>query len=187
MLFALAYHPVPSRGWFHTSRQICSRPVPRFVLAAALLCLLSAVCLRAQEGEWHVQLRANSVAPSNVEAQNVSCHRTHKFQIVPASLPFMKLLDASAFEVAPGEEHKVPVQFDTRNLEPGRYDAVITVKCLTCKSEPGCHEDHTDLHVYLTVLPSLGIWTDVHPEQKGSVKDNPALRWDNIYPDRKPQ
>jgi len=151
------------------------------------LCLLATIALSAQEGEWRVQLRANSVAPSNVDAENVSCHRTHKFQIVPASLPFMKLLDASSFDVAPGESHKVPVQFDTRNMEPGQYDAVITVKCLTCKSEPGCREDHTDLHVYLTVLPALANWADVHPEQKGSVKDNPAFRWDDIYPEKKPQ
>ncbi|MGO9641483.1 MAG: hypothetical protein ACLP1Y_09295 [Candidatus Acidiferrales bacterium] len=157
------------------------------MLFAAVMCLLAPICQRAQESEWRVQLRANTVAPSSVDAENVSCHRTHRFKIVPDSLPFMKLLDSATFEVAPGEQHKVPVQFDTRNMRPGQYDAVITVQCLTCKSEPGCHEDHTDLHVYLTVLPGLANWSEIHPELKGTVKDNPALRWSNISPDKKPQ
>jgi hypothetical protein len=178
---------LPTRGFIPTKKPSVLRRASRYAVIAVAVCLLSPVYARAQVGEWHVQLKANSVAPSNISAENVSCHRTHSFKIVPDSLPFMKLLDSGTFEVAPGEQHQVPVQFDTRNMRPGQYDAVITVQCLTCKSEPGCREDHTDLHVFLTVLPGLADWTEIHPELKGTLKSNPALRWCNISPEKKPQ
>jgi len=154
---------------------------------ATVVSLLVPMYQWAQESQWRVQLKANTVAPSTITAENISCHRTHQFKVVPDSLPFMKLLGDDTFEVAPGEQHTVPVQFDTREMEPGSYDAVITVQCLTCKSEPGCRENKTDLHVYLTVLPGTADWNDIHPEEKGTVKNNPALRWCNISPDKKPQ
>lgn len=135
--------------------------------------------------EWRVQLRANTVAPSNIEANNASCHRTHRFQVEPESLPFMRLLGEPAFAVSPGNQHKVPVQFDTRNVKPGQYDAVIKVKCLTCKSEPGCKEDHVNLHVFLTVLPALPNWAALHPELK-VIERGPAPRWSGIAPEQKP-
>ncbi len=156
-----------------------------YVLIATAVCLLAPIYQWAQESEWRVQLRANTVAPSTITAENASCRRTHRFKVVPDSLPFMKLLDSATFEVAPGEQHSVPVEFDTRNIEPGQYDAVISVECLTCKSEPGCREDHTDMHVYLTVLPGLANWTDIHPELKGTLKENPGSRWCNISPEKK--
>lgn len=158
-----------------------------YVVIATALCLLAPIYQWAQEAEWRVQLRANTVASSTITAENVSCHRTHRFKVVPDSLPFMKLLDSAPFEVAPGHQHAVPVQFDARNMDPGQYDAVITVQCLTCKSEAGCTEDHTDMHVYLTVLPGLGNWTDIHPELKNALKENPGLRWCNISPYKKPK
>ncbi|MGA8367829.1 MAG: hypothetical protein WB716_10985 [Candidatus Acidiferrales bacterium] len=156
-----------------------------YVVIATAMCLLAPIYQWAQESEWRVQLRANTVAPSTITAENASCHRTHRFKVVPDSLPFMKLLDPATFEVAPGEQHVVHVEFDTTKIEPGQQDAVITVQCLTCKSEPGCSEDHKDMHVYLTVLPTLGIWTDIHPELKGTLKQNPGLHWCNISPEKK--
>jgi hypothetical protein len=135
--------------------------------------------------EWRVQLKQNVVAPSNIEAENI-CFRTHSFQVQPESLPFMRLRESGSFSVGPGASHKVPVEFDTRNQKPGQYEAVIRVDCLTCKSEKGCREDHKNLHVFLTVLPAAPNWSGVHPEQKGSTSQSPALRWSNISPEKKP-
>jgi len=157
-----------------------------YALAVVSVSLLAVVCERAQDFEWRVQLKANSVAPSGIEATN-DCKRTHTFQIVPDSLPYMRLMGPDTFDVAPGASYKEPVQFDTRSMQVGQYDAVLTVKCLTCKSEPGCKEDHKNLHVYLTVMPGTASWTEIHPEQKGSVKDNPELTWSDIHPESKPQ
>jgi len=175
------------RGFTPTNKESSLRRVSLYVVIATVVCLAGPVYQWAQEAEWRVQLRANTAKPSTISAENISCHETHRFKIVPDSLPFMKLLESPTFEVAPGQQHVVPVEFDTHNIDPGQYDAVITVQCLTCKSEPGCREDHVNLHVYLTVLPSLGAWTDIHPELKGTLKENPGLHWCNIAPEEKPQ
>ena len=135
--------------------------------------------------EWRVQLRPNIVAPSNIEATNI-CFKNHRFQVEPESLPFMRLLGPASFSVKPGGQHRVPVEFDTRNMKPGQYEALVVVNCLTCKSERGCTEDHRNLRVFLTVLPAVPNWSSVHPEQKGSASQSPALRWTGIAPEKKP-
>ncbi len=160
----------------------------RVLVVFLLLFLVAGAAPRAAaqgDFEWRVQLKQNIVAPSNIEAENI-CHRSHSFQVEPASLPFMRLLGPGSFSVTPGASHKVPVEFDTRNQKPGQYEAVIAVKCLTCKSEKGCREDHKNLHVFLTVLPAAPDWSGVHPEQKGSATQSPALRWSNVSPEKKP-
>ena len=155
------------------------------VLAASLFALVSRAGAQG-EFEWRVELRANTVAPSAIDATNASCHRTHRFQVEPTSLPFMRLLGESTFEVSPGDHHRVPVEFDTRNMKPGQFEALLRVNCLTCKKEPGCREDHKNLHVFLTVLPALANWSGVHPELKVIVNESPALRWIQIAPEKKP-
>lgn len=155
----------------------------------ALLILASPLGLaqhaRAQDFEWRVQLRANTVAPSNVEATN-HCFKTHGFRVEPESLPFMRLLGSSTFTVNPAGQHKVPVEFDTRNMKPGQYEALVVVRCLTCKSEKGCRQDHQNLRVFLTVTPAPPNWSAVHPELKISEPRSPAQRWAGITPERKP-
>ena len=135
--------------------------------------------------EWRVQLQANIVAPSNIEATNI-CFKTHRFQVEPESLPFMRLLGASNFSVNPGGQHKVPVEFDTRNIKPGQYEALVVVKCLTCKSEPKCRQDHQNLRVFLTVLPAAPNWSAVHPELKTPEGGSPTRRWTGVAPEQKP-
>src|SRR5712692_4853369 len=144
-----------------------------------------AVAQAGSEFEWRVQLRVNTVAPSNIEATNI-CFKTHRFQVQPETLPFMRLLASGSFSVNPSSSHQVPVQFDTRNMNVGQYEAVIRVNCLTCRSEKGCKEDHQNLHVFLTVLPGLPSWTNVYPEQKDGASRSPALRWSNVSPEKKP-
>ena len=158
------------------------------ILSLALLAsfIVPAQRIAAQgDFEWRVQLRPNIVAPSNIEATN-TCFKTHRFQVEPESLPFMRLLGSPNFSVNPGRQHKVPVEFDTRNVNPGQYEALVVVKCLTCKSERGCRQDHQNLHVFLTVLPAAPNWSSVHPEQKGSASQSPAQRWSGIDPAKKP-
>ncbi|GEM_PF-3147118 len=154
------------------------------VLAASLLVVVPRA--RAQEFEWRVQLRANTVAPSAIDATNATCHRTHRFQVQPTSLPFMRVLGEPTFEVSPGNHHRVPVEFDTRNMKPGQFEALVRVNCLTCKKEPGCREDHQNLHIFLTVLPGLANWSAVHPELKIFTDGSPTLRWRYIAPEQKP-
>jgi len=162
------------------------RKVLLFVLAASLFALVSRAGPQG-EFEWRVQLRANTVAPSGIDATNATCHRTHTFQVEPTSLPFMRVLGEPTFEVSPGNHHRVPVEFDTRNMNPGQFEALIRVNCLTCKKEPGCREDHKNLHVFLTVLPAVANWLSVHPEQKDGAINSPSLRWSNVSPEKKPQ
>lgn len=138
------------------------------------------------EFEWRVQLKQDTVAPSNIEAVN-KCKKTHRFQVDPQSLPFMRLKGDASFSVRARSQHQVPVEFDTRNMNPGQYEALVRVNCLTCRSEIGCTEDHQNLHVFLTVLSAAPNWSNVHPEQKGPVSTNPALRWSNVSPERKRQ
>lgn len=156
------------------------------VALAASLFLLAQRAGAQSDFEWRVQLRVNIVAPSNIEATNASCHRTHRFQVEPERLPFMRLLGESTFSVSPGSQHRVPVEFDTRNIKPGQYEAVVKVKCLTCRSEPGCREDHKNLHVFLTVLPGLANWSAVHPELKTPEGGSPTRRWTGVAPEQKP-
>ncbi len=163
----------------------CKPGLALLLLFASPLALPPSVWAQS-DFEWRVQLRANIVAPSNIEATNASCHRTHRFQVEPENLPFMRLLGESTFAVSPGSQHRVPVQFDTRNIKPGQYEAVVKVKCLTCKSEPGCKEDHVNLHVFLTVLPALPNWAAVHPESKPHAGVSPPRRWTQIAPEQKP-
>jgi hypothetical protein len=136
----------------------------------------------SETATWNVPLRSNQTRPSSVTATN-DCFREHQFQIQPDHLAFMRLQGPASFAVAPKGQKIVPVEFDAHGLASGRYDAVLTVRCMDCKGERGCTEDHKDLHVFLTVFPN---WTEIFPEQKGSVKQNPALRWVNISPDQKP-
>ncbi len=135
--------------------------------------------------DWRVELAANRVTPSTVTATN-ECKQAHLFQIQPDHLQFMELNGPASFEVAPGGQRVVPVEFNTWHLKPGAYDAVLTVRCMTCKSEPTCHEDHQDLHVFLTVVPGAPNWTGIFPDQKKPSKDNPAQLWVNIFPEKKP-
>jgi hypothetical protein len=136
----------------------------------------------ADTATWNVPLRSNQTRQSSVTATN-DCFRVHQFQIQPDHLAFMTLQGSASFAVAPKGQKVVPVEFDAHGLKTGSYDAVLTVRCMDCKSERGCTEDHKDLHVFLTVFPN---WTEIFPEQKGSVKRNPALRWVTISPEQKP-
>jgi hypothetical protein len=122
------------------------------------------------------------VRPSTVTATN-DCFRVHQFQIQPDHLAFMTLQGPASFAVAPKGQKVVPVEFDTRGLKTGSYDALLTVRCMDCKSEKGCTEDHSDLHVTLLVSPN---WSETYPDQKGSASQNPALKWINISPEQKP-
>ncbi len=179
------YHPTQFHGRL---RGIHMSGCRRILLPFLLLFVIAGAAGRAaaqNDFEWRVQLKQNTVAPSNIEAENI-CHRTHSFQVEPESLPFMRLLGPGSFSVAAGASHKVPVEFDTRNQKPGQYEAVIAVKCLSCKSEKGCREDHKNLHVFLTVVPAAPSWSGIHPEQKGTASQSPALRWSNISPEKKP-
>ena len=135
--------------------------------------------------EWRVQLPQGQVRPSSIEATNL-CHKTHQFQVVPDSLPFMRLKGPSSFPVGPGGTLAVPVEFDTRNMKPGSSEALIVVKCLTCRTEKTCRQDHQNLHILLTVLAAAPNWSAIHPEQKESVLQSPALRWSSISPEQKP-
>ena len=47
--------------------------------------------------EWRVQLKQNTVAPSTIEAIN-RCKKTHRFQVDPATLPFMRVLGPVVLE-----------------------------------------------------------------------------------------
>ena len=135
----------------------------------------------SETAAWNVPLRANQVRPSTVTATN-DCSRTHQFQIEPDHLAFMRLLGPASFSVAPKSQKIEPVEFDTRGLTTGSYDATLSVRCMDCRREPGCTEDHRDLHVFLTVFPN---WSEIYPDEKSSIKQNTALRWLNISPDEK--
>jgi len=143
----------------------------------------------AQKGgatfDWRVELAANRVTPSTVTANN-ECKRTHRFQIEPDHLPFMELNGPASFDVAPGGQYVIPVEFNTWHMKPGSYDAVLTVRCVSCKEEPTCKEDHHDLHVFLTVAPGAPNWTSVFPDQKNPSAQNPAQLWVSIFPEKKP-
>jgi hypothetical protein len=134
---------------------------------------------------WNVKLNAEDTAPSTVTATN-ECSAVHHFQIQPDHLAFMNLKGEASFQVPPNSQHVVPVEFNTHGLKPGSYDAVLTVRCMDCKSERTCHEDHQDLHVFLTVTPALPNWSSIFPDEKESVTHNPALLWVNISPEKKP-
>jgi hypothetical protein len=158
-------------------------------LAVLFLFLFASTLSTAPQSDsaspWNVALNAEDSAASTVTATN-ECSNPHQFQIKPDHLAFMVLKGDAVFVVPAKSQHVVPVQFDTHGLKPGGYDAVLTVRCMDCKSEPTCREDHQDLHVFLTVTPALANWSSIYPDEKGSVKLNPALLWMNIYPDRKP-
>lgn len=159
------------------------------LLAVALFVVAMPQRGAAQAGgefEWRFPLKQDTVAPSNIEAENI-CFKTHTFQVEPETLPFMRLMGPSSFSVNPGQSHKVPVQFDTRNMKPGQYEAVIKVRCMTCRGEKGCRQDHKDLHVYLTVVPGAPNWSNVFPEQKGLSSRSPTLRWSAVAPEKKPK
>jgi len=130
---------------------------------------------------WNVPLRSNQVRSSTVTATN-DCFREHQFQIQPDHLAFMTLQGPAAFAVAPKGQKVVPVEFNAKGMKTGSYEALLTVRCMDCKGEPGCKEDHRDLHVTLVVFPN---WTETYPDQKGSVYLNPALKWMNIHPEDK--
>ncbi len=94
----------------------------RIFLLVALAIGLAATRQRiAAQGdfEWRVPLTQNVVAPGTIEAENI-CFKTHSFRVEPETLPFMRLLAPGSFSVTPGGSHKVPVEFDTRNMKPGR-------------------------------------------------------------------
>jgi hypothetical protein len=139
----------------------------------------------ANSSDWHVEVAANDLTRSTVTANN-DCQRPHQFQIQPDHLPFLNLLGEASFQVPPRSQHIVPVEFDTHHMKPGSYEAKLTVRCMTCKTEPTCRQDYKDLHIFLTVRPGAPDWSGVHPEEKGSAK-NPALRWSNVSPDKKPK
>ncbi len=135
--------------------------------------------------EWRVQLKQNAVAPSTIEAVN-RCKKTHRFQVDPATLPFMRVLGPTEFMVKPKSSFKAPVEFDTRNLQPGLHEALIVVKCLTCRSEPTCTEDHENLRVFLTVLSSAPDWSSVDPGQKPPSAARTTQSWPGVSPAQKP-
>ena len=168
-----------------------SRKALRAFAAALLLgtSLFLIVPGAAQKGggtfDWRVELAANRVTPSTVTATN-ECKKVHHFQIQPDHLPFMELNGPASFDVAPGSQYVVPVEFNTWHMKPGSYDALLTVRCMTCKADPTCHEDHQDLHVFVTVVPGAPNWTGVFPDQKNPSKQNAAQMWVNVFPERKP-
>lgn len=160
---------------------------PSAVLFLAIIFAAATIVAAPQKGEtadWRVQLDANSLTGSTVTANN-KCQQTHTFQIQPDHLAFMTLKESATFEVPAHSQHVVPVEFDTHHMKPGSYEALLTVRCMSCKSEPACTEDHQDLHVFVTVVPGAPNWSNVYPDEKGSAK-NPALLWINISPDKKP-
>ena len=134
--------------------------------------------------EWRVQLKQNTVAPSTIEAIN-HCKKTHRFQVDPATLPFMRVLGPTEFNVKPKSSFQAPVEFDTRNMPVGQHEALIVMKCLTCRSEPTCTEDHQNLHVFLTVLSSAPDWSSVAPAQKPQSPSTAQSR-PGISPEQKP-
>jgi len=134
--------------------------------------------------EWRVQLKQNTTAPSTIEAIN-RCKKTHRFQVDPARLPFMRVLGPTEFTVKPKSSFQAPVEFDTRNLQPGQYEALIVVKCLTCRTELTCTEDHENLRVFLTVLSSAPDWSSVDPGQKPQ-SPRTSQSWPGVSPAQKP-
>jgi hypothetical protein len=167
-----------------------SRLFPSLIILIALLfvCVSSVAPQSETAAPWNVKLNAEDTAPSTVTATN-ECSAPHLFKIQPDHLAFMTLKGEATFTVPPKSQHVVPVEFNTHGMKPGSYNATLTVRCMDCKSEPTCHEDHQDLHVFLTVAPAaptLANWTSVQPDQKGSIKGNPALLWVNIWPNIKP-
>jgi hypothetical protein len=164
--------------------------LPALIILIALLfvCVSSVAPQSDTAAPWNVKLNAEDTAPSTVTATN-DCFAIHNFKIQPDHLPFMTLKGDATFPVAPKSQHVVPVEFNTHGMKPGSYNATLTVRCMDCKSEPGCREDHQDLHVFLVVTPAapaLANWTSIQPGQKVIVIGSPALMWVNIYPDKKP-
>ena len=134
--------------------------------------------------EWRVQLKQNAVAPSTIEAVN-RCKKMHRFQVDPPTLPFMRVLGPAEFDVKPKSSFQAPVEFDTRNMQVGHHEALIVVKCLTCRSEPTCTEDHQNLHVFLTVLSSAPDWSSIDPAQKPQTPRT-LVSWPGVSPGQKP-
>jgi hypothetical protein len=183
-----AYYPPNCSGEKPMSVPSASRLFPFLFILIALLfvCVSSVVPQSDTAAPWNVKLNAEDTAPSTVTATN-QCSAPHMFKIQPDHLQFMTLKGEATFQVAPKSQHVVPVEFNTHGMKPGSYDAMLTVRCMDCKTEATCHEDHQDLHVFLTVVtPPPANWTKVQPDQKGSVTQNPALLWVNIWPNIKP-
>jgi len=123
--------------------------------AAALLALLPPALAGGAETPWDLRLEPGRHAPTTLTIEN-RCATGQRYSVsLETAVPWLRFVE-------PRLERDVPAAstatagavVDTRGLEPGLYAARVAVECVTCASDPSCHQDR-DLFVARLHVP----WT----------------------------
>jgi len=152
------------------------------ILTASPAALAQVTQTPSGDFEWRFAVRPNIKVKSTITAHN-RCRGRHQFEMELQNLRFMRLQETS-FQVGGGQDHVVPVEFDSTGLAGGLYQGTVIIKCTSCRREPTCTQDRERLHVLMTVVPWPANWSSIRPELKESSTRPPTTG--PVAPEKKP-
>ncbi len=139
---------------------------PLFVILTLVVCIpaISQDQLTTQQEQsaqqresWNLGMRqAHWTGTSSLAIEN-HCRQNHSFDVLSQNLPFFQFQAQTHNVAIPGHQTKsLAVKFDTDEMQPGDYDGQVVVRCLDCRKEPGCTQDHEFVPVHLAIGPPTG-------------------------------
>lgn len=104
---------------------------------------------------WNLELPRGKAARTSVTVVD-RCLAVHAFEVIgDPKAGWLSFPGATTVSVQPGGNAAVEALVDARTLDPGEHSALVTVRCLDCRSEPTCTQDRDVFEARLKTL-----WSD---------------------------